>query len=183
MADKSKLTVSDSEIALIKKTFAENDDLVIALRALFFGLQLTDSERKIIQSTFDGNDALKRVIRKRFLPTVSRENPIGVVTDVWLGVETQIFGVPQDTIFQAIKSKELVISMVKTALNLMDNIDGEKVNVEYDPNGLLTDPYGLKLLARNQFVRHIETQLSWLYVIAGQSNETPDQRAKADGNR
>lgn len=179
MADKAKkeLIVKDDEIELIKATFADNQYLLKALRALFCGLGVNTEEKNLIKTVF-ANEKLRALMRKRFLPEVSKDTPIGQVTDKWMGVETQIFGVNRETIFQSLMSKQETIDMVEKALGLLENPDGEQFDVSYNPKLNMADEFGIKLLARNHYLRHIETQLTFLMTIAGQKEETIEQAKK-----
>lgn len=172
--NKPNIVVQDEEIALIKSVFADNDELLQAMRALFFGLEIKESDKKAIEETF-ASDALMKIIQKRFLPTLNAEAPIGQVSDVWLGAETMIFGASQGTIAQAVLYKERSIDMTRRALALLRNTDGERISLEV--NGL-QDELGVDILARNQFIRHIESQLLFLKIIAGTKDESPEDAKK-----
>lgn len=181
MAEKQKqkkqLVVSDREIDIIKATFSENDSLLKAMRAIFFGLEVTGEERESLKSTFS-NPELVQIMYKRFLPAINKDTPIGQITDVWMGVESQIFGVPKETIYQAVMQKSIAVQMVERGLRTLQNPEAEVINISYDPNSIITDELGVKLLARNHYLRHVETQLSFLSVIAGQVDETTEQAKK-----
>lgn len=156
---------------VIRANFKENDSLLKALRALFLGLEVTKAEKETIQTTFKNED-LRRIVRTKFYPMLSRETPIGQVADVWLGVEQQIFNVSRDTIEQAIKYKDLALDYTEMAMNLLVNPDGERPLMHYSAKVAFndgSDPLGIKLLARNQYIRHVETQLTSLWIIANQN--------------
>jgi len=161
----------DKELEIIKKTFAENEYLIKAIRALFFGLGVTDDEKKIIKSTFS-DDELMTIMHRRFCPELDKNSPVGQVQDVWLGAEQMVFGASRDTIQQALEYKNDAIVMTKQALALLADPNGEAPIVSYNPKSYPLDTLGISLLSRNQYIRHIESQLNILYTIAGKKDET-----------
>lgn len=167
------MLVSDKEIAMIKDTFADNDELLQLIRNLFFGLALTKTEKDLIKSTFKDED-FKKCIRKRFLPGIAKDVPVGQTVDLWTGVEVE--GKFDHQIIQIIQARELLIKNILMSLDLLDNPDGPKFDLSfvYDTN----DTLGVKLLARNKFISHVEVQLVMLKIIAGKKVETPDEAKK-----
>jgi len=172
--EQPRLNVDEKEISLIKATFAENDELLKAMRALAFGLPVSDTNKETIKKTF-ANDELVKIMRKRLVPQLDADAPIGQVADVWLGVEQMIFNVPRDTVTQAIKYKARAVDMTKQALELF--IDPSRERISLDVTGV-EDELGINILARNQYIRHIESQLLFLKMIAGTKDETPDEAKK-----
>lgn len=168
----SELNINDKEIEVIKATFADNEELLKLVRALFFGFELTVDEKNIIRDTFS-NAELRAIFWRRFHPVLDRNTPIGQVQDVWLGVEGMVFGQPGHVAIQAVGYKEKALEMTKKALNLLDNPDGDRVDVVFVPSKF--DEQQISLLARNQFIRHVESQLLFLKTIAGGKTETAQQ--------
>ena len=89
-----------------------------------------------------------------------------------------VFGFPKDVIYQAVHYKEKALQMTKMALALLENPDGLRVDVSYDPQQSLVDDLGVNLLARNQYLRHIESQLLYIKMIADTEEKTPAQIKK-----
>lgn len=171
-------TLIEEEVILIKSVFADNEDLLIAMRALFLGLSATAEERELIRSTF-ANEQLRKIMWKRFYPTITRETPIGQLGDVWLGTETMVFGVSEITIKQALGYKKGSLELTRKALELLEDPDRYVMSTEYDSDK--QDVFGIELLIRNQFIRHIEAQLLFLKIIAGQKSETLAETKKRLG--
>lgn len=171
-----KLMYSNKDIDLIKATFAENDALLVMVRKLFFGYDLTEDEKKAVKSTFS-NPEVVEVFRRKVYSVGNVQTEIGHINDFWFGAEEQIFGANRDTIYQAIASKELVLSMFTKAFNLLTNLDGEKVDTSFNPV-IEADPLGIKLIARNLYMKAVETGLHSMKVIAGMKTETVEQAVK-----
>lgn len=167
MADQQQtaIPVSEREQELIKRTFGGNEVLLQSIRALFLGLGVSGEEKKLIKATFSSKEVLA-IMWKRLLPSLDKSTPIGEVADVWMGAEQMVFGVSQDAIRQALLYKEKSIELTKHALILLENPDGVAIDVNYSP--AQDDALGIVLLGRNQFIRHVETQLTLIKIIAEQ---------------
>lgn len=172
---KEKLMFDDKELNLIKAVFAENEELLIAIRKLFFGVDITPAEKDAIKQAF-ANPEVIRVVRHRTYGLNEFDTPIGQLSEFWMGAEKQIFGASRDTIEQAIKSKAMVLEMFETAFKLLENPDGVKVTTKFTVDQ--DDFLGTNLIARNLYMQAIETSLANLKMIAGQKNETLEQTLK-----
>lgn len=182
MAD--KLMYTNKDIELIKATFAENEELLKVIRKLFFGYDLSEEEKDLIKSSFSNKEVIE-VLRRKVYGLNNINTPIGQLSDFWLGVEQQIFGASRDTIFQAIESKKMVLNMFTKAFNLLENPDGEKVSVDTNPM-TETDPLGVLVIARNLYMKAIETALLTIQTIAGKKSETVEEtvaRLQKDSNK
>jgi len=165
----SELMYNDKEIELLKATFAENDFLLLAIRKLFFGSEITDEQKKVIVATFKSEE-VRAVLQRKVYGLNNLDTPIGQLSDFWLGAEKQIFGASKETILQSVSSKALVLSMFEKAFALLTNPDGEKVNIKYVLEE--DDELGIKLIARNMYMQAIETSLLTIKTIAGQKSES-----------
>lgn len=181
---KQELMYSDKDIELIKSVFAENDALLVTMRKLFFGAELTVDEKKLITTTFSNKEVIE-VFRRKVYSTDNYNTPIGQLSDFWLGVESQVFGASRDTVYQAVLSKEFVLSMFNKGFELLTNPDGEKVDVKVGVS-IDTDPLAVKIIARNLYMKAIETGLHAVKVIAGMKTETVEsavKRLKSDSSK
>ena len=167
---------TNKDIALIKSTFSENEPLLLAVRKLFFGAEIADDEKKMIQSAFSNKEVIE-VFRRKVYGVNNLSTPIGQLSDFWLGVESQIFGSNRDTVYQAVMSKQIVMEMFEKAFLLLSDVDGEKVSVEIDID-IDTDPLGVKVIARNLYMKAIETALLALKTISGMKNESLEDAVK-----
>lgn len=174
--EKQPLMYSNKDIDLIKSAFAENDELLISIRKLFFGVDISEDEKETIKSTFS-NPELVDVFRKKVYGVNNFDTPVGQLSDFWLGAETQIFGATRDTVFQVIESKKQVLQMFEKVFNLLNNPDGERVSVDFTPSSLVDD-LGVNLIARNLYMKAIETSLLSLKALAGAKNESVEETVK-----
>lgn len=171
-----KLMYSEKDLALIKSAFAENEELLLVIRKLFFGESLSQEEKALIVDTFKNKD-LVEVLRRKVYGLNNFSTPIGQLSDFWLGVESQIFGASRDTIYQAVESKKMVLEMFEKAFDLLSNPDGERV-VLTDVFTIDLDPLQVRLIARNLYMKSIETALLTIKTIAGTKNETVEETVK-----
>lgn len=171
-------TVNEKELGIIKTTFSDNEILLKKIRARMLGLNVSEKDKQDIARVFSDKE-LYTVIKKRFYPTFDMDTPIGQIQDVWLGVEQMIFGATENTVRQAIDYKEEALVLTAKGLESLVNVDMEGVDVSFTNNK--DDKLGVNLLARNQYVRHVESQLMFLMVIAGKKEETEDQAKKRLG--
>jgi hypothetical protein len=174
--EKKELMYSDKEIALIKSVFADNEPLLLAIRKLFFGLEMSQAEKDIIKGAFTSAEIIE-VFRRKVYSTGRYDTPIGQISDFWFGVEKQVFGASRDTIAQAVESKKLAKAMFEKSFLLLENPDGEKVDVEYIQDAII-DPLQVSIIARNIYMQAIETALLTIKLIAGTKDETLEATVK-----
>lgn len=170
--------VKKDEKEVLKKYFKDNDELLIAMRAVMLDLSPSDEDKKLVTETF-ANDELYKAIEYRFLPRLSKDVPIGQVQDIWLGIDQQITGQPVETISQVVQLNEYSIALVEQALKRLQNPD---IPLVIDLQSLDTDPLQTRLLGRNRFIRAIETQLLTLKTLANQT-EAPADASSKNSNR
>lgn len=167
---------NDVELNLIKATFSENEELLKTMRKLMYGQEISETEKAVIRETF-ANKELVEAVRHKTYGTNNFNTPIGQLSDFWIGVESQIFGSSRDTIYQAIESKKIVFDMFTKAFNLLSNPDGEKVDISSEID-LNADPLGVKMIARNLFMKAIDGSLMSLLQIGGKKGETIEETLK-----
>lgn len=166
-----RLNINQEDVALVKSVFKDNENLLLATRACMFGFELTSEEKELLRSTYS-NERLMQVMHKKFLPTLDKNAQIGQESDVWLGVEQQVFGMNRDTIYQAVHYKKQAVEMTARALKALVNPDEVPVNLNFDPDVFIADDLQINLLARNQYIRHVAQQILFLKVIAEQKEPT-----------
>lgn len=171
MAETKQISLNEKDIALIKANFKGNDYLLKAVRSLFFGFELNEDDLNLLKSTFSNND-LKEAVRKKMFPKLSNDVPIGQVADFWMGTESQIFGASTGAIYQAVQSKQKVHDMLVKAFDLLSNPQNGLINLDYNANQASADELQVGLLARNLYIRTVETGLMYVQLVAEQNQET-----------
>lgn len=179
------MTNLEQEKVIFQKAFKGNKEALQLTQALMLGLDLTNEEKDLIRGIF-ASEELREAFRHRFLPKLSKSTPIGQQSDEWAGVEDMVYGHNPDTIEQAVKYKKGAIELTKIGLALLENPDGLKPDLSYDPdeipvheNGVgVKDFLAIRLLTRNMYIKHVQSILSIIWVIAEMKDtETPQQTA------
>lgn len=167
---KDTQTQQQKDVELVKRVFGGDEQLLKSIRSLMLGLPTTEQEKQEIKGLFADNEVY-RVFAYRFYPTLDANAPLGTMTDTWQDVTTMIFDRMPSTIKQAVEYKYLALEMTQKALELVRNPHGEAPDVRYTPSLHADDELQVFLLARNQFIKHVDTQLAFLYVIASSDDK------------
>jgi hypothetical protein len=163
---------SDDELRLIKSTFAENFDLLKALRKHFLQLQTTDEEKKALEE-FKGNKGLMSLMHKCWLPTLDGDAPINQVVDLWMTLNIQ--PLTPETAQPHIEARGVVINYLTQQLSLLN---GENVLDQISLSDSVDTSHPKiyrNLTARNTIIMHTEQQLNQLNTLAGFKEETPEE--------
>lgn len=168
-------TQNELDNLVIEQVFQDNEALLQTVRAVFLGLPITEADKQTIRDTF-ADTRLRQIFRNKFLPELSRSTPIGQAQDIWLGVETDVYGNPPDTRQQAIQYKQGAITLTEQALALLETPDGLRFSPAYNPS--MENELGTVLLTRNMFIRHVEKQLLNFWVIANNKKASPQEIQK-----
>jgi hypothetical protein len=171
-----QMRITDNDFELLKSTFANRDELLKAVRNVFFDIA-TEDEKKMVSDTFSSNEVLRKLMRKQFLPEIQGELPIGQAVDLWMTVDLK--DKTLDNAFTIITSRNKLIPMIEQALNILENPQAPTVNLNVDlKNVRWADRPDIDLIARNQFISHIDQQLTAIRILAGQPNETVEETKK-----
>jgi len=161
------------ENELLKSVFKDNDFLLKTMRGLFFGFTLTEEQKKLIKDTFKGPE-LRDVVRRKFFSRLGDECEIGQIADFWAGVpEEKIVGASEEQISQILAPRAKVFGMFVMSMALLENPDGEQVNIEYSLKE--GDKLALELLTRNKYMNSIENGLSQIKMVAEHKELTPKE--------
>lgn len=189
MTDKKKkqiLRYTDEELSLIKSLFAENEELLKALRKVFLQMPLNVIETTMVASYFGGNKKALALISKTFKPELDPEAPFHQLIDLWMSIDVKDKSF--DDLVSTFKARQLLIDLLEQQLRELDGIANKsgfgprkielssltvlpKVNAEYSnfyPN----------LIARNTLINHVEIQLTQLLNLAGRKDETSEDTIK-----
>jgi hypothetical protein len=164
--------ISEQEVDLLKRTFKGNEYLLKILRGLFFGFDIKDEDKQLIKKVFASEELRTAIRRKTFPMLKGNDVPIGQIADFWMGTEMNVLGATRDAIYQVVSQKQKVFEMFTKAFNLLENPFGEKVDLDFTPN-LSFDPLQVELLARNLYMKSIETGLSFIKTISEMEETKP----------
>ncbi len=169
------MLTNDDEIGALKKAFAENDALLISIRALLLGFPIRKSEADVIVATFK-DDNVKEAFRKKLYPILSPTSLIGQGGAYWFGTDAEIIGRDPETIAQIVNSKHLVFEMLEQGMSLLADPTGKKISLDFPDTK--TDPFQIGLIAVNKYVSAVGTAVSLVKAVAGRKDETVEETKK-----
>lgn len=163
----------EKQLSLIKSAFEGNKELLISIRNLFFGLELSKAEKDLIVKTF-ASPELRKIMRDRLIPSIDKEAPLEVSKDMWTGFD--MISSTNEVIKRTVQVRANLIGMLEIALELLENPDGKRPYVDFNP--MTGDVDGVLLTSRNHFIGMVVSQLNALSVIANTKTDTPEQIKK-----
>lgn len=174
--DKQKQTMrfSDEELSLIKNTFADNLDLLKAIRKVFLQITLSATESMLINGISKQKE-LCALIRKSFLPTIDGDAPLHQIIDLWLTVE--IKGKNVEDVYNDAHAREKLIRYIDEQLG---RIEGKEAHgISFNSLVSLTEKSEMEvyidLIVRNTVVSHVEMQLNQFLILAGSKAESVEK--------
>jgi hypothetical protein len=166
---KQERRISDSEMSLLKNTFAENDALLKTMRRAMLGLTITADESSTLSYLIKNNVALQQVIRKIFLPEIDGDAPLGQQLDLWMTV--QIADKTPELAHLLLQSRERLIKLIEQGLNNLANPSSFLGIEQFSLPGDIDQSY-VWLTTRNTYINHVESQLLQIKFLAGMTDET-----------
>jgi len=185
---KQVMRFNDKELITIKGVFAENDDLLKAMRKVFYQIPLDAVDLSRLEITFKNKPELHKVMRKCFLPEISADVPFQQQIDLWMTISLKDMIVSEasahlDSIQIWIDYMEQQLEVLKSGFKKVQKIDFKELSdIRKD---IPTEKFA-KMLARNTIVNHVEQQLNQLLILAGMKAETPEEtveRLQKDSNK
>jgi hypothetical protein len=180
--DKKKRTMryTDAELDIIKQTFAENDDLLIAIRKHFLQMPLELQEQHMLNKLRE-NEAAMAVLRKTYLPTLDGNAPISQLIDLWMTVDLKDKSPEQA--YPHLEARELLVTYLNQQLTFLESeevLGEEEIQFEKLSGavGKGAEQAYIDLVARNTLVSHNEQQLQMLSILAGRKEETVEETQK-----
>jgi hypothetical protein len=168
------MRLSDDELAFIKDSFSDNDDLLKSIRSLMYGNELSDTQKTDIVKCFSYPGSVD-IIRKIFLPEVSNNVPIGQVADLYLNVD--LSGKDSSQAIDLIYARNLLIEKINNALKLLTNPDLFKPSTDLVFN-VKSDVDISEFISRNQYISQVDFSLIQIKLLAGLKVETVEETKK-----
>lgn len=178
MEQKQKMRYDDKELSLIKATFADNDDTLLAVRKAFLQVEFTDEDVKKLEHITKSKDALA-VIRKAYAPSLELEAPFGQMIDLWMTIDTKEITPAQTTL--ALLVRESMHKLLEHGLKRLEDPKTEVIEgiADYTPDFEMSDEERyVTYVARNSLITHSEQRLQELSFLAGRKDETVEETLK-----
>jgi hypothetical protein len=175
---KNQMRYNDTEIALIKNIFSENEELLKALRKHMLQLDITLADHQLLNDFIKSKPDVQALIRKTYLPTLDGDAPFHQLIDLWLTIKIEDKN--PESIYPTLKAREILIKYLDQQLSLLEGMTiGKAKQISLDKlkniKGKTSEEALVDLTARNTMISHNEMQLSQFLVLAGYKNETPEE--------
>lgn len=177
---KQTMRYSDAEMSLMKNTFAENDELLFALRKVFLQMPLDVIDKDILNAV-TSKPAVLALIRKSWLPTLDPKAPIHQLIDLWMTLE--IKDKSFEEAWQNMTARRTLIAYLEQQLQVLENnLDTKLIKINFADLSNMDSTKDqfvafTNLLARNAMIGHTEMQVSQFLMLAGKKDESVDQTA------
>jgi hypothetical protein len=179
-----RMRFSDSELLVLKYTFAESDELLFTIRKVFLQFELDEDEQKAIKSL---SPELLAVIKKEMIPELDPNVPLFQMQDIFNIVNFQEADV--NKIDMEIRARMIQKEYLEQQYEVLIQANVEEKIKLKDLLPAKDKPMAnaiINLSARNMIVKHIDTQLHVFKVLAGQKDETVSEtkdRLQRDSSR
>lgn len=154
--------------SLLKATFGGNDVLILAVRSALLGFDLTPEEKELIRKSL-ATPEIHKLMRKLFLPELSKDIPITQNYDLWK--TDDVFRSTPETFDYLKDMKKHLFDLIETGLERLKNPDGKA------PNLTVTFDSPLEFVhARNGYIDSVENKLSKdLIPLSNGAELTPEE--------
>jgi hypothetical protein len=184
MRDQNQVFIfSDDEINLIKHTFADNDTLLYTVRKVLLQFPLTEVERGLIRMSI--TEPVWRVIKKRILPEISDEFPLGQLPSLLTTLTEQIRAKDVVDMAPLFAAKKLELDYLTQQFAVLKDIDAEVSQpIRLAELGTIRTEHGLAGEAQTNYINmhaylfllgYIDPMLLAIKAIAGEKKETVEQ--------
>lgn len=170
--NKPRLAFNQSELNLVKATFAENEELLRIIRKAFLGGEMTEAQANTLKSTFEGKEELQKLVSIFFLPIVRDETPLGMGLDMWNGL--QISDKDIHGAYYLILSREKTIGIIEKALQVIFSGSGTSGYENLLAKGDKEEMY-LNIITRQSVSGHVNQKTMELLTLAGTKQESTEE--------
>lgn len=180
--DKGQVFIfSDAELDLIKKTFADNEELLYAIRKVLLQFDLTEAEKESIKAQV--TPEVFAVLKKKLLPEISPDAPFNQLADLRQTLTNDLKTKTPEEMAPLFEAKKLVIQYLEQQMEELEGSDTRTVSARQKPISLAKlaviydDHYWnfVNTTARNFILGFVDPMLQGLYVLAGSQNESQEK--------
>lgn len=177
-----KMRFNQGELELMKGLFADNEELVYAIRKIMLQLDLTIGEQAVVNGLSEEGYA---VVKKLFLPEMDGDSPITQLADLRIGLD--IKSLSPDGAWPMIKAKEIEINYIKQQLEILRGRGEVKIKLEdlgdLSGNKPQREQIYINFTAWNFLVSFVDGMINQLKVLSGLKTETVDETLKRLANQ
>ena len=169
---KRVMIYTDDEIQIIKNIFAENDELLRAIRKTMLQMPLNAVDLACMSGL---KPEVLKVLRKAFLPVLDGDAPLHQIIDLWMTI--QIVDKTPELAEPHLLAREKVIKYLDQQLAYIEQKKKPRTKLYKMAEMKAKTPLQkfVDLIARNTIISHIEQQLNVLMILGGIKGETIEQ--------
>lgn len=170
-----KMRYNDAELSLMKNTFADNDDLLFAVRKSLLGYELDKTEKKLVKGAM--SPETHAILEKTFLPFVDVDAPLFQLTDLYMTLANDMKTLGVEAMAPLIQAKRLEIDYMRQELDVLKDVDAP-VNRAFllselvDLGGKSDDQAFVDITARNYLLSWIDSNIQQIKFLAGKKEES-----------
>ncbi len=176
------LMFNTAELSLIKTVFADNEDLIYAIRNVLLQFPVSDAQRETLKQV---TPEVFAVVKKRIFPDLDPEAPLFQLSDLYQSLNPDLKGKSPDELELIFASKQLQIEYLAQQFEALEAITRDAVAncpIQLAEMALLkgkpfTQAY-IDTSARNYLLIHVDSFLNHIKTLAGQVSETKEEQAK-----
>jgi len=170
---------SEAELSLIKNTFAENDELLYAIRNVLLQFELSIGQKAILASQL--NPAIISVLRKRIIPELSGIYPLGQLPSILTTLTENLKVLPVEDMAIQFEAKKIEIEYIEQQFQVLEG------NVPTDPislkalsslNGKNPADSFIDMTAYLFLLGYLDPSLGMIKNLAGTKEESPEEQKK-----
>lgn len=170
-----KMRFTRAELSLMKNTFADNENLLFALRKFILGFTLSKEETAFLAVATKGETY--KLVKKIFTPELDPASPLFQLVDMTLGLNVDMKGQTEGYSLPYIKAKEIEIDYLEGRISAL----GGGKDSSYTLAGLRDlsheDAFP-RILARNYLLSYIDSYCNEIKFLAGTKEETVEETLK-----
>jgi len=180
--DKDQVFIfTKAELALIKATFADNDELLYAIRSVMLQVPITDQEQELIKRQL--TPEVFAILKKKLLPDFTGDYPLTQIPDFYASLTQDLKTCSVKDMEPLFDAKLIEEKYLAQQLDIIGEYDftretpitlTELKNLE-GKDGLTRFVHAT---ARNYLLGYIDPMLRDLKIIAGHKEESPEDQEK-----
>lgn len=169
---------NEAELRLIKATFADNDDLLYAIRKVLLQFPMTEKEKEAVKTQV--TPEVWAIVKKRINPDIDEDAPFGQIGDIYHTARTKLESKGVEEMQPHFDALKIVVDYLNQQFEYLKDINMPTfAAIQLDSLKEITSNHYSNYVnhtARNFLIGFVDSMLFMLKGIAGQKEETPEQQ-------
>lgn len=171
----------NAELSLMKNTFADNEDLLFAIRKILIQCPTSLEEQHMVKTLV--SESVYQLLRKMILPEIDGDAPLLQLADLKIGLNVEMSKYQPEQLGPIFEAKELEIDYLEQQMEILRDITSAK-----EPIILLKDLANTKgkdweeafmhITARNYILSYVDSCMQQLKFLSGKKEETVEETMK-----